>query len=136
MDDLLPHLLSFPPHPPPPQPLPDDDYDRQIQSLLQVLNQTPASRLTGKITGGGDLLDVSLLAIIDLLSDLLTALDYLGSWTLTFHYICRSLTLRSTHSHIYILSSPTSMLFREPPASRQAMQTQRWCYLPQHYGQR
>jgi len=60
MDDLLPLLLSFPPHPPPPHPLSDDEYDRQIRGLLQVLNQTPGNRLTGKIAGGGDLLDVSL----------------------------------------------------------------------------
>ena len=53
MNELLPQLLAFPPHPPPPQPLSDADYDRQIKSVVQLLNQTPASRLTG-----GDLLDV------------------------------------------------------------------------------
>ena len=58
MDDLLPLLLSFPPHPPPKPPLSNEEYDRQIRTLLQILNQTPASRLTGKLAGGGDLLEV------------------------------------------------------------------------------
>ncbi|KAI9878808.1 MAG: hypothetical protein M1830_010492 [Pleopsidium flavum] len=58
MDDLLPLLLSFPPHPPPAHPLSNEEYDRQIRTLLQVLNQTPGSRLIGKIAGGGDLLDI------------------------------------------------------------------------------
>ena len=61
MDDLLPLLLSFPPHPPPAQPLSDNEYDGQIRGLLQVLNQTPGSRLTGKVTAGSDLLDVSVI---------------------------------------------------------------------------
>lgn len=60
MDDLLPLLLSFPPHPPPAQPLSDDAYDGQIRGLLQVLNQIPGSRLTGKVSGGADLLDVGI----------------------------------------------------------------------------
>ncbi|KAI9724747.1 MAG: hypothetical protein M1812_000022 [Candelaria pacifica] len=58
MDELLPQLLSFPPHPPPPQPIPDDQYDRQIRHLIQVLNQTPANKLLGSVAGGGDLLDI------------------------------------------------------------------------------
>ena len=58
MDELLPHLLSFPPHPPPPQPLSDVDYDRNIRGLVQTLNQVAASKLTSGVSGGGDLLDV------------------------------------------------------------------------------
>lgn len=58
MDELLPHLLSFPPHPPPPQPLSNVDYDRHIRGLVQTLNQVAASKLTSGVSGGGDLLDV------------------------------------------------------------------------------
>ncbi|KAI9707352.1 MAG: hypothetical protein M1836_000312 [Candelina mexicana] len=58
MDELLPQLLSFPPHPPPAQPLPDEQYDRQIKHLAQILNQTPANKLVGSVAGGGDLLDI------------------------------------------------------------------------------
>ena len=58
MDNLLPQLLAFPPHPPPSQPLSDAEYDKQIKSLIQLLNQTSASKLAGGVSGGGDLLDV------------------------------------------------------------------------------
>ncbi|KAI9810393.1 MAG: hypothetical protein M1827_006279 [Pycnora praestabilis] len=58
MDELLPQLLAFPPHPPPAQPLSDAEYDRQIRALLQILNQTSANRLVGGVAGGGDLLDI------------------------------------------------------------------------------
>ncbi|KAA6413378.1 MAG: hypothetical protein FRX48_03124 [Lasallia pustulata] len=58
MDELLPQMLSFPPHPPPPQPLSDVDYDRSIKGLVQNLNQVAASKLTSGVSGGGDLLDI------------------------------------------------------------------------------
>ena len=58
MDELLAHLLTFPPHPPPPQPLPDIEYDKQIRALVQLLNQTSASKLTSGMSSGDDLLDV------------------------------------------------------------------------------
>ena len=58
MDDLLPKLLSFPPHPPPPQKLSDNDYDRNIRDLIEQLNKVSASKLTAGVKGGGDLLDV------------------------------------------------------------------------------
>ena len=60
MDELLPQLLAFPPHPPPPQPLSDITYDKQIRALVQLLNQTSASKLVGGVSGGGNLLDVRL----------------------------------------------------------------------------
>ena len=59
MDSLLPLLLAFPPHPPPAAPLSDKDYDMQIRSVLQLLNKTSAKKLTGGVSGGGDLLEVS-----------------------------------------------------------------------------
>jgi hypothetical protein len=80
------------PHPPPPHP--HDEYDRQIRGLLQVLNQTPGSRLTGKIAGG-DLLDVSL-PEHKLLQKLFTAADHLTYRRLTFTSMPRYLTLQST----------------------------------------
>ncbi|KAL9122363.1 MAG: hypothetical protein Q9187_001080 [Circinaria calcarea] len=58
MDELLAHLLTFPPHPPPPQPLPDIEYDKQIRALVQLLNHTSASKLTSGMSSGDDLLDV------------------------------------------------------------------------------
>lgn len=59
MESILPQLLSFPPHPPPPQPLTEGEYEKQIKSLLRVLNATSASKLRNGVTTGDDLLDVS-----------------------------------------------------------------------------
>lgn len=58
MDDLLPRLLSFPPHPPPSQKLSDLEYDSQIKTLVKLLTETSASKLVKGVAGGGDLLDV------------------------------------------------------------------------------
>ncbi|KZF20120.1 hypothetical protein L228DRAFT_263417 [Xylona heveae TC161] len=58
MEALLSQLLAFPPHPPPTQPLPDAEYEKQIKTILQILNQTPANLLLGGVAGGGDLLNV------------------------------------------------------------------------------
>ena len=58
MEELLPTLLSFPPHPPPSQPLPDTTYDSLIRGLLATLNGTPAHTLTMAVNDGGGLLDV------------------------------------------------------------------------------
>ena len=59
MDAVLPQLLSFPPHPPPVTPLSDAEFDKQIKVVVQLLNKTPANKLTAGVSGGGDLLDVS-----------------------------------------------------------------------------
>ena len=59
MDAILQQLLAFPPHPPPLTPLPDAEFDKQIKSVVQLLNQTPANKLTAGVPNGGDLLDVS-----------------------------------------------------------------------------
>ena len=60
MDNLLSQLLSFPPHPPPILPLPDAEVDRGLRRIIKLLNEVPAKRLTGGLSGGdgGDLLDV------------------------------------------------------------------------------
>lgn len=59
MDSILPQLLSFPPHPPPAVPLSDKDYDKGIKTVLNLLSQTSAKKLTSGVGGGGDLLEVS-----------------------------------------------------------------------------
>jgi len=58
MDELLPQLLSFPPHPAPAQKLSDSEYDKQVKSIVKLLNGTSASKLVRGAGGGGDLLDV------------------------------------------------------------------------------
>lgn len=58
MDTLLPQLLAFPPRPPPVTPLTESEYDKQIRCVVQLLNQTPANKLAGGVSGGGDLLTV------------------------------------------------------------------------------
>ena len=59
MDDLLRHLLAFPPHPPPIQPLADEEYEDRVLKLIYTLKTTPAKVLASGTSGGGDLLDVS-----------------------------------------------------------------------------
>lgn len=59
MDGILQQVLSFPPNPPPAVPLSDKDYDKQVRAVVQVLNATSAKKLTGGISTGEDLLDVS-----------------------------------------------------------------------------
>ena len=58
MENLLPQLLSFPPHPPPQEPLKDAEYDTQIKHLVQILNSVPASKLASGVPGSSELLDV------------------------------------------------------------------------------
>ncbi len=59
MDTFLPQILAFPTHPPPAVPLTYPEYDKQIKTLLQFLNQIPASKLASGVAGT-DLLDVGL----------------------------------------------------------------------------
>ena len=61
MGSLLPQLMAFPPHPPPSEPLSDAEYDKQIKDLVQLLNQTSASKLVGDSLGEDDLLNVSVI---------------------------------------------------------------------------
>lgn len=60
MDALLPQLLTFPPHPEPTKPLSDSEYDKHIKNLIHHINTIPASKLISGVSGGGDLLDVSI----------------------------------------------------------------------------
>ncbi|MCJ1389811.1 hypothetical protein MMC18_002668 [Xylographa bjoerkii] len=73
MDDLLPQLLSFPPHPPPLQKLSDYEYHRQIKALAHLLHDTSASKLVKGVAGGGDLLDVRASIFISMQSLLIRA---------------------------------------------------------------
>jgi hypothetical protein len=58
MDELLPHLLSFPPHPPPVHQLADEEYEDRVLRLLYTLKSTSSKVLASGTSGGGDLLDV------------------------------------------------------------------------------
>ncbi len=60
MDDLLPKLLSFPPHPPPQVPLSDQQYDEGIKEQIEVVKRIPDSKLMQQTSGGEHILDVSL----------------------------------------------------------------------------
>ncbi|MCJ1397889.1 hypothetical protein MMC11_001085 [Xylographa trunciseda] len=77
MDDLLPQLLSFPPHPPPLQKLSSHEYNRLIKALVQLLHQTMPSQLVKGVAGGGDLLDI-LDPAINTLPYLHTLLAHIG----------------------------------------------------------
>ncbi|MCJ1477882.1 hypothetical protein MMC13_006555 [Lambiella insularis] len=77
MDDLLPRLLSFPPHPPPLQKLSDVEYDKQIKALVKLLTETSASKLVRGVAGGGDLLEI-LDPAINTLPYLYTLLAHIG----------------------------------------------------------
>jgi hypothetical protein len=64
MEDLLPQLLAFPPHPPPKKPLRDIEFDTQIKQLVQILNSIPASKLASGL-GADDFLNVDHLPFPD-----------------------------------------------------------------------
>ena len=54
MDDLLAQVLSFPPS----SPASDVEYDKQARALVQKLENTSSSKLSGR-SGGESLLEVS-----------------------------------------------------------------------------
>ncbi|KAL3424639.1 COP9 signalosome complex subunit 3 [Phlyctema vagabunda] len=58
MDELLPQMLAFPPHPPPLKPLSDDKYDEAIRSQVTLLSKCSEKDLLGKTSGGEDTLEV------------------------------------------------------------------------------
>jgi COP9 signalosome complex subunit 3 len=59
MDDLLPVLLSFPPHPPPRKSLSDRQYEEGIKPLIEGLRNTPSKQLLQPTSSGENLLNVS-----------------------------------------------------------------------------
>ena len=58
MDELLPKLLSFPPHPPPQTPLSDHAYDEGIKALYNTLKNLSETKLLTQTSGGESVLDV------------------------------------------------------------------------------
>jgi hypothetical protein len=59
MDNLLPSLLSFPPHPPRPTPMSDYLYDQGIRDQIDFVRKLADSKLLQQTSGGEDVLDVS-----------------------------------------------------------------------------
>lgn len=60
MDELLPKLLAFPPHPPPPTPLSDSQYDAGIKSHIAALERISEKSLVQSTPSGATALDVSI----------------------------------------------------------------------------
>lgn len=64
MDQLLPKLLAFPPHPPPKNPITDAQYDEGIKAQINTLSNMAESKLLQKTAGGENVLDVSCQALL------------------------------------------------------------------------
>jgi COP9 signalosome complex subunit 3 len=58
MDDLLPVLLSFPPHPPPIYAISDQQYDENIKSLVENLRKLSVKQLLQPTSSGENILNV------------------------------------------------------------------------------
>ncbi|TVY83781.1 COP9 signalosome complex subunit [Lachnellula suecica] len=58
MDDLLPKLLAFPPHPPPSIPLTDTQYDEGIKSHISTVKGMADSKLLLRTSSGDGVLDL------------------------------------------------------------------------------
>lgn len=82
MDSYLSQLLSFPPQPLPVLPVSNADYDKQIKSFIQFLNQIPGSKLTSGVAGGSDLLDVINFFLISVCSILTNVMRPRRFWIL------------------------------------------------------
>jgi COP9 signalosome complex subunit 3 len=59
MDDLLPVLLSFPPHPPLPHPVSDQQYDEGIKSQIEGVKKVSTRNLLQVTSSGEHILNVS-----------------------------------------------------------------------------
>jgi hypothetical protein len=59
MDELLPKLLSFPPHPPRPTSMSDHLYDESIKEQIEAVKKIQQSKLLLQTSGGEHVLDVS-----------------------------------------------------------------------------
>lgn len=63
MDELLPVLLSFPPHPAPPNPLSDQQYDEGIRSQVESVRKVPARALLQATASGEHILNVGFVSL-------------------------------------------------------------------------
>jgi COP9 signalosome complex subunit 3 len=59
MDELLPHLLAFPPHPAPQTLLSDSSYDEGIKAQISAVRKIPDKNLLEETSGGESPLNVS-----------------------------------------------------------------------------
>jgi hypothetical protein len=64
MDDLLPKLLAFPPHPPPLKPISDHQYDEGIREQIDMCKKISESKFLQQTSGGEQVMDVSTTAPI------------------------------------------------------------------------
>jgi COP9 signalosome complex subunit 3 len=58
MDDLLPVLLSFPPHPPLPHPVSDQQYDEGIRSQIEGVKKVSQRNFLQVTSSGEHILNV------------------------------------------------------------------------------
>ncbi|KAG9244495.1 hypothetical protein BJ878DRAFT_67584 [Calycina marina] len=58
MEDILPKLLNFPPHPEPPTPVHDDLYEEHIHAHINKISAIPEKALLQQVAGGESALDV------------------------------------------------------------------------------
>lgn len=61
MDDILPKLLVFPPHPPPLTPLSDSAYDEGIKAQIASVKSISENKLVQKTSSGENVLEVIIL---------------------------------------------------------------------------
>lgn len=59
MDELLPKLLTFPPHPPPQNPLSDGNYEDGIKAQISAVRKISEKNLLHQTSGGESPLNVS-----------------------------------------------------------------------------
>jgi COP9 signalosome complex subunit 3 len=64
MDDVLPKLLTFPPHPPPQPPLSDSSYDEGIKAQISAVRKIAEKSFLQQTSGGEGPLDVCLISIL------------------------------------------------------------------------
>lgn len=65
MDDILPRLLVFPPHPPPKISISDAQYDEGIKNQITAVAKIPERHLLQPTSGGESTLDVSLQFLLE-----------------------------------------------------------------------
>ena len=64
MDDILPKLLHFPPHPPPPTPMSDAQYEEAVIKHISVVSSIPDKSLMLHTSGDENPLDVGFTPLV------------------------------------------------------------------------